>query len=124
LIVLLREVWGDPRKRRQRLELLAVMLEAARDGVNKTQIMYVAGLSFAQLTEYLSFLVRMGLLEASKGSERLIYKTTVKGKLYVKAYEEIKHLLHERSAHEWKKSRQLTNFFKTLRVNRTWRAFT
>jgi predicted transcriptional regulator len=76
------------------------MLEAAMDGVNKTQIMYVAGLSFAQLIEYLSFLVRLGLLKAYKGSERLIYKTTAKGKLYVKAYEGIKHLLRDRSAYE------------------------
>ena len=97
--MLLHEVREDPRKRRDRLELLAVMLKAAaRDGVNKTQIMYVAGLSFAQLTEYLSFLVTLGLLEVSKRSERLIYKTTSKGKLYVKAHEEIKHLLRERSA--------------------------
>ena len=93
--MLLREVQGDPRKRRSRLELLAVVLKAARDSVNKTQIMYEAGLSFAQLTEYLSFLVRYGLLEASEKNGRLTYKTMAKGKLYVKAYEEIKHLLRK-----------------------------
>lgn len=97
--MLLREVWEDPRKRRGRLEILAVMLKAARVGVQKTQIMYEAGLSFAQLTEYLSFLVRLGLLEASKKNERLIYKTTAKGKLYVKEYEEIKHLLRKSTEH-------------------------
>lgn len=85
--------WEDPRKRRDRLEILAVMLKTARDGVHKTQIMYAASLSTAQLTEYLSFLIRMGLLETSEKNERLIYKTTAKGKRYVKGYEEMKDLL-------------------------------
>jgi predicted transcriptional regulator len=61
--------------------------------------MYEAGLSFAQLTEYLSFLIRLGLLEASKENERLIYKTTAKGKRYVKEYEKIKQLLRKSTEH-------------------------
>jgi len=75
------------------------MLKAARVGVQKTQMMYEAGLSSAQLAEYLSFLVRLGLLEASKKNERLIYETTARGKLYVKKYEEIKHFLRQSSEH-------------------------
>jgi predicted transcriptional regulator len=75
------------------------MLKAARVGVQKTQIMNGAGLSSAQLTKYLSFLVRLGFLEASKESERLIYRTTAKGKRYVKEYEETKHLLQKSTEH-------------------------
>jgi len=97
--VLLREVGEDPRKRRDRLEIIAVMLNAARVAVRKTQIMYEAGLSSAQLTDYLSLLVRLGLLEASKKNEKLVYKTTAKGKRYVKEYEEIKHLLRKSTEH-------------------------
>jgi predicted transcriptional regulator len=97
--VLFREVREDPRKRRDRLEIIGEILKAARVGIQKTQIMYHAGLSFAVLTEYLSFLVRLGLLEACKKNEKLIYKTTPKGRRYVKRYEEIKRLLQKNTEH-------------------------
>jgi predicted transcriptional regulator len=97
--VLFCEVREDPRKRRDRLEIIAEILKAARVGIQKTLIMYQAGLSFALLTEYLSFLVRLGLLEARNENERLVYKTTPKGKRYVKRYEEIKHLLQKNTEH-------------------------
>jgi predicted transcriptional regulator len=61
--------------------------------------MYEAGLSFAQLTAYLSFLVRLGLLEAFKENEKLVYKTTAKGNRFVKEYEEIKQLLRKSTGH-------------------------
>jgi predicted transcriptional regulator len=97
--VLFHKVKEDPRKRRDRLEIITVMLKAARGGIQKTQIMNAAGLSSLQLTEYLSFLVRLDLLEASKKNGKPIYETTVKGKRIIKAYEEIKHLLRESSEH-------------------------
>jgi predicted transcriptional regulator len=75
------------------------MLKFARVGAPKTQMMSEAGLSSLQLTEYLSSLVRLGLLEASKENGRLVYETTTKGKRIIKAYEEIKHLLWENSEH-------------------------
>jgi predicted transcriptional regulator len=99
LIVLFHKAKEDPRKRRDRLEIIAVMLKAARGGIQKTQIMNGAGLSSLQLTEYLSLLVRLDLLEASKENGRPIYETTAKGKRILKAYEEIKHLLRENSEH-------------------------
>jgi len=99
MIMLPREVWEDPRKRRGRLQIIEGVLKAARNGIYKTQIMYEAGLSFAQLTEYLSFLIKVGLLEAAKKDEKLIYKTTAKGIQYLKSYDEIKRLLRESSEH-------------------------
>lgn len=95
MIVLPREVWENPHKRRDRLEITAAILKVARNGTHKTQIMYAAGLSFAQLTAYLSFLVKLGLLEAAKKNEKVIYKTTIKGIRYLKSYEEIKHILRK-----------------------------
>jgi predicted transcriptional regulator len=67
----------------------------ARNGVYKTQVMYEASLSFALLNECLSFLVRLGLLEASENDRKVIYRTTSKGDRYVKEYEGIKHLLRK-----------------------------
>ena len=53
---------GD-RKRRDRLFIMAEILEIARNGCLKTQIMYRANLSFAQLNEYLGFLLEVELLK-------------------------------------------------------------
>jgi len=99
MIMLLHEVWENPRKRRDRLEIIAGILKVARNGVHKTQIMYEAGMSFSQLSDYLSFLVKLGLLEAAKKNEKVIYKTTIKGIRYLKSYEEINHLLRKSTEH-------------------------
>ena len=83
----------NERKRRDRLHILAEILKIAKDGSLKTQIMYKANLSFAQLNEYLSFLIRMGLLKIHNEERKKLYKTTVKGEKYLDSYEEISNLL-------------------------------
>jgi predicted transcriptional regulator len=69
------------------------MLKTARVGASKTQIMLAAGLSSAQLIAYLRFLVSQGLLETSKNSGRLVYRTAARGKRYLKTYSEIGDIL-------------------------------
>ena len=112
--MLLCEVGEGLHQRRDRLEIIAMMLNVARVGVHKTHIMYEAGLSFLQLTEHLSFLIRMGLLEASRENGRLIYKTTAKGKRYVKRYEEIKDLLRKNTDYSPQLTRELRTLYRTL----------
>jgi predicted transcriptional regulator len=90
------------------------MLKIARVGAHKTQIMYEAGLSFLQMNEHLSFLIRMGLLEASSENGRPIYKTTAKGKRYVKRYEEIKDLLQKNTNYGPQLTRELRRLYRTL----------
>lgn len=85
--------WADTRKRRDRLHIMAEVLVVTRDGALKTQIMYKANLSFAQLKEYLSLLLGLGLLATRKRGQKMIYKTTRKGMEYLKSYEEIRALL-------------------------------
>ena len=68
-------------KRRDRLFIIAEILKLARDGSLKTQIMYRATLSFAQLNEYLSFLIRIDLLRLHNEKKKKVYKTTAKGEL-------------------------------------------
>ena len=80
-------------KRRDRLFILAEILKIARDGCLKTQIMYRANLSFAQLNEYLSFLIKMGLLTIQKENKKNTYITTVKGEKYLEKYEDIADIL-------------------------------
>jgi len=81
------------RKRRDRLYIIAEILVIARDRSLKTQIMYRANLSFAQLNEYLNFLIRRELLKRNMENGKTFYKTTAKGVKYLENYEEISNLL-------------------------------
>jgi predicted transcriptional regulator len=80
---------------------MAEILEVAIDGALKTQVMYRANLSFAQLNEYLRLMLELKLLESVKNSERVLYKTTSKGVRYLQSYREIRDLLkRERGGNE------------------------
>jgi predicted transcriptional regulator len=86
--------WGNnPRKRRDRLYIMAEILDVAKEGVLKTQIMYRANLSFAQLNDYLSLLVELKLLETITNDKKTTYKTTKKGSKFLDNYKEIVLLL-------------------------------
>lgn len=65
------------------------MLDIAKDGALKTQIMYKANLSFAQLNTYLKLLLETQLLEIIDRKGKNIYKTTKKGGEYMQSYKEI-----------------------------------
>ena len=80
-------------KRRDHLFIMAEILEVAMDGALKTQVIYRANLSFAQLNEYLKLMLDLKLLEMVRNSERNIYKTTAKGVRYLQSYREIRDLL-------------------------------
>jgi len=83
----------NKRKRRDRLYIIAEILDIAKDGTLKTQIMYKANLSFSQLNEYLNFLVNLNFLEVKEVNGRTVYKTTEKGFRYLDNYKEILQLL-------------------------------
>jgi predicted transcriptional regulator len=65
--------------------MLDIINESDSEGATKTSIMYKAFLSYAQLKEYLSFLLDNSLIDEipqqikSGGNEKLVYKTTEKG---------------------------------------------
>jgi predicted transcriptional regulator len=81
--------------RRGRLSIIADILDVAKRGAVKTRIMYGASLSFAQLKEYLSFLLDANLLKVVDNPNRSLYKTTNKGLQYLQCYMEIGELLKE-----------------------------
>ena len=83
----------NERKRRDRLYIIAEILNITKDGSLKTQIMYRANLSFAQLNEYLSFLTKMDLLKIHNEKRRKVYRTTAKGNKYLENYAKISDLL-------------------------------
>ena len=78
---------------RNRLEIIADILEIAKEGQLKTRILYDWNLNFSQLNEYLVFMIKMGFLEVNKDNEKRIYRTTNRGLKYLESYEEISSLL-------------------------------
>jgi predicted transcriptional regulator len=66
-------------KRRDKLRIIAEILEIAKEGTLKTQIMYKANLSFAQLNEYLKFMLKIKLLEKLVEQGKDVYVATEKG---------------------------------------------
>jgi predicted transcriptional regulator len=87
--------WGPNhgQKRRDKLYIIAEILEIARDGALKTQIMYKANLSFTQLNKYLELLTKIKLLRVTLENQKRVYTTTEKGMKYLHNYREITKLL-------------------------------
>jgi len=105
---LVKDPLSGPRRRRSRLSIIAKVLDIARGGSIKTQIMYRASLSFVQLNEYLYFLLDVNLLKTVENPNRTLYKTTNKGLLYLQSYKEIEELL-KKGKEDNTKSRNLGN---------------
>lgn len=82
-----------PRRYRNRLSIIADVLDVAKEGSGKTKIMYRASLSFSQINDYLPFLLDVNLLETIGNPKRRSYKTTNKGLRYLQYYMEIRELL-------------------------------
>lgn len=78
-------------KNRNRMEIVSNILDIARNGALKTHLMYKANLSYMVVTQYLSFLIRAGLIEeifTDDGPTRL-YKTSPKGFRYLEVYQDL-----------------------------------
>ena len=88
-------VLENDQRRRDRLYIISEILAIAKTGTLKTQIMYRANLSFAQLNEYLSFLINMNLLKVQNEDNKNTYTTTMKGEKYLEKYGELAYLLEE-----------------------------
>jgi predicted transcriptional regulator len=66
--------------------MLNTINNSGTEGANKTSIMYKSFLSYAQLKEYLSFMVEKGLVDeipkqnrGTSDNENFVYKITEKG---------------------------------------------
>ena len=80
-------------KRRDRLCIIAEILEIAKNGTLKTQIMYKANLSFAQLSEYLKYLLKIRLLDKLDATGKEVYIVTEKGLDFLQRHSELTELL-------------------------------
>jgi predicted transcriptional regulator len=82
-------------KRRDKLVIMAEIVNLAKKGTSKTHIMYEANLSFSQLNQYISLLSQTSLLEKSGCNGRVIYKATPKGLEFMEKQQEIIDLVNE-----------------------------
>jgi predicted transcriptional regulator len=78
-------------KYRSRTDIIAMILQAAMNGATKTRIMYGAYLSYAQVKEYLSFLIGKDLIRYEEGSG--VYKLTQRGVQLLHVYEDISDMI-------------------------------
>jgi len=80
--------------RRGAIRILADMLVVACRGAKKTDIVYKTNLNFKVAKRYLDFLLLKGLITADNfHSGRKVYRTTEKGKLFIKRYRETVELI-------------------------------
>ena len=89
------------RARRDRLFIIAEIMDAAKEGVLKTNLMYEVGLSFSDLNQYITFLLKRDLLEVTAKRGHRVYKTTKKGLKYLDNYRDIRALVDARVHKEY-----------------------
>lgn len=78
-------------------DIIAEILEYAQvcQGISKTRVMYEVQISFTQIKEYLQYLQKCELL--CYDEENRVFRTTMKGKKFVKLYNEMTELASGRS---------------------------
>ncbi len=80
--------------RRGAIDILTDMLVVASKEASKTDIVYKTNLNFSVVKKYLGFLLRKGLIEANGvQGDRKNYRTTDKGRLFVRRYREAVELI-------------------------------
>jgi predicted transcriptional regulator len=77
---------------RSSFEIIAEILETAKNGAKKTRIMYSCGLSYIFVQKYLDLLLQTGLLCVGNS-----YHTTDKGKGFLRKYRRLDLLMKTRN---------------------------
>ncbi|MBM2831147.1 MAG: hypothetical protein HW414_199 [Dehalococcoidia bacterium] len=80
--------------RRSNLEIIADMLRVGENGAGKTEIMYSANMSYAQIQKYLGFLMGQGYIAKMKmGNPCVTYQVTDTGSKLLKSIDSITEML-------------------------------
>jgi predicted transcriptional regulator len=76
---------------RNRIDIIAQLLDAASTPVSKTKMMYRAMLSYEQLREYMLILAENDLIAYDEPTRR--FTTSAKGYQFLKRYDELNQLI-------------------------------
>ncbi len=85
----------DKSKRRDRLVIMTEIIGIAKNGTSKTHIMFKANLSFSQLNQYISLLLKSGLVEIVSNGTRQKYIATEKGLEFMEKQCEVIDMINE-----------------------------
>ena len=87
-------------RRRSNIEIIADMLKVGENGAGKTEIMYSANMSYAQIQRYLGFLLTHGFINKVKmGNPSVTYQVTDKGGELLRNINSIIEILEFRNGH-------------------------
>ena len=83
-------------------DIIAEILRCAQvdQGITKTRVMYEVQLSFTQIKEYIQYLQQNELVSYDK--ENRVFRTTTKGKKFLKLYNEMTELTSGRISEKFK----------------------
>ena len=85
-------------RRRSNIEIIGDMLRVGENGAGKTEIMYSANMSYAQIQKYLSFLIGHGFIDKVKlGNPSVTYQVTDKGLGLLRSIETVLEVLELKS---------------------------
>ncbi len=76
-------------RKRSKLKIIMDILAIANGGANKTKIIYSANLNFNRANKYLEELTELGLIAIENVNGRMIYKTSEKGREFLKKCREL-----------------------------------
>ncbi len=89
---------------RDRIDIIASILESANGGATRRRILLISGLSNDQFKRYLSLLIKEEYvrMEFKDGSKHRLYYTTGKGLAFLRAYNPVRELLeYDKGWVEW-----------------------
>jgi len=88
------------KRRRSNIEIIADMLRVGENGAGKTEIMYSANMSYAQIQKYLAFLLSRGFItKVQVGNPCVTYQVTEKGGELLRNIDSIIEILEFRNGH-------------------------
>jgi len=88
-------------RRRSNIEIIADMLRVGENGAGKTEIMYSANMSYAQIQKYLAFLLGHGFInKVEVGNPIVTYQVTEKGIELLRNIDNITEVLEFRDGNE------------------------
>ncbi len=73
--------------KRDKLDIILIILDVANEPVRKTHILYSAGINYYQLTRYLDLLLKAKMIE-QVDEPHPAFRTTEKGRLLLKLFSE------------------------------------
>ena len=81
-------------RRRSDIEIIADMLKVGENGAGKTEIMYSANMSYAQIQKYLGYLIGQGFIDKIEvGNPVVTYRVTKSGQRLLQLINDLRKML-------------------------------